>query len=729
MKKLFTLIAFLAVVMGAKAEWVKVYSIDYSSNTGFPFYVMGYVPEWVDGVMTDYGSMFKYEPAGYEVKDGESIEGQVKTQSDVEYDKVSLTTAGWHQYFIADGITTELDGAYTVKAMVKASEACTINVNMGWGWGEGQQASAQVSIGTEWAEVEWDYTGIQGQNCNLVAQPGGQTAKIEWKTVEVWQNKKQSSRPQVWENLLVDENGEYVDGVVNQLAKPLEMQLDPNTTDDDIYAIVKPSLSKVENGEKVYYFESPAVDKDAYSAAADQNSFAWANQLFITSPVAMKPGAKVKISFDYKADKNAATDTQAHGRPSAYHHWDMLGEISFTTEWQHAEKEITVSADQGKNGGMYSLAFNLNKAFFEANTWYLKNMKFEKLVLDEGFFVSSANVANGIAHDYDTAPELVYDEAEDAFVAVVGEMGKKETWVNELMISTLRGEDQSFKANTIKPAYVKNDAEDWAAYQPSTNYKIKLPAAGVWQISIADVKEDGTGLINFVKLEGEEEKEPVVIVANPTEVIINAVEREYTAAEAPEGYEFAKNDEGKDITGQPWDNQFCIMANRPIKSGEETVISFDYVAEKAAKANTQVTSDVPGGYLFWNCIGDVEFTTEEQHLEKAYKIPLGDQNAELTTQSITFNMAVIKDANVYRIKNIIWKTADDSESLIDMEGTKNFFVKTGANTGFFEAGTDGIEEIVVDKATSNAIYNLAGQRVSKSFKGVAIKNGQKFIVK
>ena len=39
MKKLFTLVALLAVFMGAKAEWVEDYKIDYSNNTGFPFYV------------------------------------------------------------------------------------------------------------------------------------------------------------------------------------------------------------------------------------------------------------------------------------------------------------------------------------------------------------------------------------------------------------------------------------------------------------------------------------------------------------------------------------------------------------------------------------------------------------------------------------------------------------------------------------------------------------------
>ena len=57
MKKLFTLVALLACVLGAKAEWVEDYSLDYSTKSGFPFYVMSYVPEWVDGVMTDFGAV------------------------------------------------------------------------------------------------------------------------------------------------------------------------------------------------------------------------------------------------------------------------------------------------------------------------------------------------------------------------------------------------------------------------------------------------------------------------------------------------------------------------------------------------------------------------------------------------------------------------------------------------------------------------------------------------
>ena len=206
MKKLFTLIAFLAVFMGAKADWVEDYNLDYSTKTNFPFYVMGYVPEWVDGVMTDYGANYRYATQAdldgdgdAKWKDGEESVGTAMA-GNTEYQKVTGAGPYWHQYFIADGIPTEIDGSYKVTAMVKASEQVTINVNMGWSWSEAA-AQASVTIGTEWAEVEWEYSGINGTSCNLVAQPGTATATIEWKWVKVQHNAK-AQRPTTWQEWL-----------------------------------------------------------------------------------------------------------------------------------------------------------------------------------------------------------------------------------------------------------------------------------------------------------------------------------------------------------------------------------------------------------------------------------------------------------------------------------------------------------------------------------------------
>ena len=49
---------------------------------------------------------------------------------------------------------------------------------------------------------------------------------------------------------------------------------------------------------------------------------------------------------------------------------------------------------------------------------------------------------------------------------------------------------------------------------------------------------------------------------------------------------------------------------------------------------------------------------------------------------------------------------------------------------FTKGGSDGINNAVAEKADVNApIYNLAGQRVNNNFKGIAIQNGKKFVVK
>ena len=102
-------------------------------------------------------------------------------------------------------------------------------------------------------------------------------------------------------------------------------------------------------------------------------------------------------------------------------------------------------------------------------------------------------------------------------------------------------------------------------------------------------------------------------------------------------------------------------------------------------------------------------------------------------QSIAFNMAEIKEACDYELKNFQWYVKSDeegktTENLIDAEGTKNFFVKEGAGTNPYEFGTDpsGIINVKKDAVKADdAIYNLAGQRVNKNYKGIVVKAGKK----
>ena len=281
------------------------------------------------------------------------------------------------------------------------------------------------------------------------------------------------------------------------------------------------------------------------------------------------------------------------------------------------------------------------------------------------------------------------------------------------MISTVRGNDRAFKSGTLKPSgTVVDDPDTWLDYSEGSNAKIKLPADGVWKISLDTEGKQ----MNFIKLEGGEEHQPIDIKPNPTVVVVHGLERDYI-----------KDDDHPDATGQPWDNQFWILANRVLDAGEETIIAFDYSSSVAAKSSTQCHS-TPGNYIHWGAIGDVNFTTEEQHFEMTFTIP--SECAGKDMQSIAFNMAEIKEACDYTIKNVVWKLADGTESLINQTGAENFYVKEGAtDTPHVFADTDGISNVVVNNTVSTATYNLAGQRVSNDYKGIVVKNGRKVMNK
>ena len=715
MRKLFTLFALLACFLGAKAEWVEDYKIDYSSYSGFPFYVMGYVPEWVDGVMTDYGANYKY--VTLDNADGESSDVIVKTNNGTEYYKISLDSPGWHQYFIADGIPTELDGAYTVKAMVRASEACSINVNMQWGWGEGQQLSNTVNIGTEWAEVEWDYTAIGGTSCALVAQPGGTTATIEWKYVTVGHNQK-AQRPVEWLEQLENGNAEKTwaemgladvkyDDMDNNFKVCAWGKVKGQNVNEDGGSDPFPATIENIDGNNVFVVHAAVADTEGDAAA-------WDNQFWIESPKPWKEGTQIKISFRYKASKACKTNTQMHHqKPSDYQIWYAIGDVNFTEEWQNFEKIITID---GSQANAWSVAFNLNPDVKEAVDFYFDDLSWSIMKLDEGYFVAGANPNDGLEYDLDNAIEFV--EEDGVLVATVGE---KDAYVSQIMISTVRGNDLAFKGATLKPSgIIVNDPDTWLDYAPASLAKLNLPGPGIWKIYL-DTEYQAMA---FEMLEGNI-VEPIEINPNPTEVVVKGQERDWLTAKSD-----GTAREEEIGTGNEWDNQLFIHANRALTAGEVTVVEFDYVANVEAKTNTQCGIDPIGTYKHWSCIGDVDFTTEVQHFSKEFTVPA---DADGMT-SIQFQMAVIKGACDYTVKNIVWKLADGTESLIDQTGTKNFYVKEGAGTNPYEFGTapenpgTGINSVVNGNAASGNIYNLNGQRVTNNFKGIVVKNGKKFVV-
>jgi hypothetical protein len=485
-----------------------------------------------------------------------------------------------------------------------------------------------------------------------------------------------------------------------------------------------------------------AVHVDQIQPIDNDASIAWSNQFWIQSSRAIKAGTKVHLKFRYKAQKAATVATQIHKKnPSDYLHYAAIGDVNFTTEWQDFDQTFTFS-DAQNNG--WSVAFNLTSSSTkdnpqEPNIFYFDDLSWEIVKLDEGWFVASSNAATGIAYDYDNPTELVYDENEDAYVGIVGTVGNDKTWVDEIMISTVCGETTAFKGATIKPTgTIKTDDDsNWQDYTEVSQTKIKLPAAGVWKIFVAPSDKQ----ILFMQLEGEAPKELVDVVTNPEVMVINTVAREdlkdgknneglITVNEEPDD-PAGVNVGGEGHNGQTYDNQFFIKANRALQAGEETVVEFKYVATTAARSTTQCHGETPGAYMHWNCIPAVEFTTEEQTYTQNFTVP-----AEANGMwCISFDLAVMKDANSYTFKDVKWYLKSDEEgktleNLIDATGTKNFYVKIGAGTAPYQYGTEtGITNIEKNVTTSSAIYNIAGQRVSKDFKGLVVKDGKKMLNK
>ena len=102
---------------------------------------------------------------------------------------------------------------------------------------------------------------------------------------------------------------------------------------------------------------------------ANSGAQAWDSQFWIQLNEKLPDGTKLHVEFDYKASKAAKASTQAHGAPGAYLHWAMIGDVNFTTEWQHFSTDVTV---EGSMANMESIAFNLQEEK-SATEYYFDN--------------------------------------------------------------------------------------------------------------------------------------------------------------------------------------------------------------------------------------------------------------------------------------------------------------------------------------------------------------------
>ena len=126
------------------------------------------------------------------------------------------------------------------------------------------------------------------------------------------------------------------------------------------------------DGSRGIKIEATAKEKEMYD-----------NQFWFRLNQPVSEGSRIRVSFDYRADKEAEVSVESHADPTVYINGFMFDEdhMTFTPEWQHYTYEGEMFPEKSSDQQpMRSVAFTLNR-FAEANNYYFDNVKFE-VILD-----------------------------------------------------------------------------------------------------------------------------------------------------------------------------------------------------------------------------------------------------------------------------------------------------------------------------------------------------------
>ena len=230
-----------------------------------------------------------------------------------------------------------------------------------------------ISFTTEWTTVEKDFTvpdqgdGMQSICLNLEVLR--EVNKYYFDDVTVYVEKEwEPEAEEGWDILTFDSGKGGADGSKFQM-KYFKNYVAAKAADG---AVVAESLDP----EKTY----TQYDNAGADAKVAQN---WDTQFLIGLPKAVAKGTKMKLQMLVKADKATNGESQAHGvlpkvgaiegkdgYNGTYLHYQLLGNVPFTTEWTPFEAEFTVP-DQGD--GMGSICLNL-EVLREVNKYYFKEI-------------------------------------------------------------------------------------------------------------------------------------------------------------------------------------------------------------------------------------------------------------------------------------------------------------------------------------------------------------------
>jgi len=166
--------------------------------------------------------------------------------------------------------------------------------------------------------------------------------------------------------IVTDTNGEPALNVTsigwNAIDKQLELDEDGNPVLDD-------------DGNPTYKEVDIYIKENGDTVTNIDN---WATQFFVTVPHVFQEGTSYRLVMWARADKDATIETQAHTMPGGYKHWNMVGQLNLTPEWQLFEFEKEVDSNQSS---CQTIAFNCN-VLKKPNNYYFRFDEFSFNVAD-----------------------------------------------------------------------------------------------------------------------------------------------------------------------------------------------------------------------------------------------------------------------------------------------------------------------------------------------------------
>lgn len=151
----------------------------------------------------------------------------------------------------------------------------------------------------------------------------------------------------------------------------------------------------------------------------DMEVHEWDSQFWFTFDDVVPAGTRIRVKFDYRAENTpeAKIPTQAHtlnpgGKQAddkdSYNHYELLGDIDFTTDWQTFSNDNFVpnTTQSPADRPMGSIAFNLNQSN-PANIYYFDNVYVDKYALLNDVRNDEVGGFQILFTEYTNMPDLV----------------------------------------------------------------------------------------------------------------------------------------------------------------------------------------------------------------------------------------------------------------------------------------------------------------------------------